>query len=56
MSHVIVGGGFALVVVQLAIKFSPTTKSRFLNIIFGGPVCFTAKDREKVRRCNRIIS
>ena len=41
INHVILGAGFARVVVQLAIKFSPTTNRRFLNMILGGPVCFT---------------
>lgn len=56
MSHVMCGAGFARVVVQLAISFSPTTKSRFLNMIFGGPVCLTMNERERKReKINKII-
>lgn len=40
------GAGFARLVVQLAINFSPTTNSFFLNMILGGPVCLT-KQRER---------
>lgn len=43
INQVMCGWGFARVVVQFAIKFSPTIKSFFLNSIFGGPVCFTDK-------------
>lgn len=45
INQVIWGWGFALVVVQLAIRFSPTTNSFFLNSIFGAPVCLTAEIR-----------
>lgn len=43
------GGGLARVVVQLAINFSPTTKSRFLNMIFGAPFCLTVTKRIRER-------
>lgn len=41
INHVMCGAGCAFDVVQFETKFSPIVNWRLLNVIFGGPVCWT---------------
>lgn len=44
ISQVMCGAGCAFDVVQFETKFSPMVNWRLLNVIFGGPVCWTVRE------------
>lgn len=48
INQVMCGAGCAFDVVQLDTKFSPIVNWRLLNVILGGPVCWTAGDGQKM--------